>query len=213
MKRMSLMIVVFVTAGFAQTALADNLLTNGSFQTGDLTGWESIPTDGGPAFVSSGFAGYTGEDSDGYFCVFGGEYGAWITQGFSDIPGHWYNFGIWFNNSYALDGMPGEGITYFDGFWYNPFGGWDKFDDVFSLTYVSTEGVWTYYTARVLGSGYNEVEFVGYGIDIWTNPSTSLYIALDNVSVTLAPTPECGSLLLLAGGLLCIGTVILRKPL
>src|SRR5580704_8020221 len=81
----------------APTSFAANLLTNGSFETGDFTGW----TEGGnfedTEVVTGAFGSYSGAEDGLFYAVLGpvGSDGT-LSQTFSDTVGGHYTFSFWF---------------------------------------------------------------------------------------------------------------------
>jgi hypothetical protein len=175
----------------APTAFATNLLTNGSFETGDLTGWIGGGA-GGPPFVLSGpFYAYSGAE-DGNFYTLWGQVGAdgTLSQTFSDTAGQHYTFSFWFA---SVGDNPSDFSASWDG------------TSVLSLTNPNTGANWTEFSFSETGTGSDTISFAGHDDPAW--------MALDNVSVSPSggTTPEPSSLLLLGSGLLTVGGVIRRK--
>lgn len=191
MRQKALLVVAALVAVLlvgAPTAFATNLLTNGSFETGDFTGW----SEGGLADVVSGSFSYYSGAEDGTWYVGLGAVGSdgTLSQTFSDTPGTHYTFSFWFAS--AGDG-PSDFSAYWDG------------TSLLSLTDPNTGINWTQFSFDVVGTGSDTVQFNFRDDPAW--------MALDNVSVGIGPptTPEPSSLLLLGSGLLTVGGVIRRK--
>jgi hypothetical protein len=175
----------------APTAFATDLLANGSFETGDFSGWT---TGGNFEFtqVSSGpFYVYSGAE-DGNFYVTMGPVGSdgTLSQTFSDIAGQHYTVSFWMA---AAGDDPSDFSAYWDG------------TQVFGQTDPNTNGAWTLFSFNETATGSDTISFA-----FRDDPA---YIALDNVSVgpCCSQTPEPSSLLLLGSGLLTVGGVIRRK--
>lgn len=85
--------VAALVAGGAHAAV--NLITNGSFETGDFTGWTQGGNEGFTGVELSGFDGITAEDGI-YFAALGpiGSDG-YLSQTFTDTPGVLYESSFW----------------------------------------------------------------------------------------------------------------------
>ncbi len=169
---------------------AQNLLTNGSFETGDFTGWT---VNGLEEVVTGPFAYYNGAQNGSWYTVWGniGNDGS-ISQTFTDTPGQSYTFSFWF----AANGdNPSDFSAYWNG------------TQLLSLSNPNTGAVWTEYTfTGLVGTGSDTITFNGRDDPSW--------MALDNVSVTAqtgGTVPEPSSLILLGSGVLGLGGVIRRK--
>jgi len=170
-----------VMAAAATGAHASNLLVNGSFETGDLSGWYNTGNSD-HTFVTPGFGGYGPQDGS-YFVAFGavgGDYG--LNQGFADVAGQTYTV------SYYVAGN-GTGFSdvnaYIDG------------------TLEQTIG------SPVPAQPYTRYSFtfVGTGADLLTlglrnDPS---YDALDNVSISAGGVPEPATWAVMLLGILGVG--------
>ena len=87
---LAMMFFVVVALGISSTASAGNLVTNGSFETGDFTGWTQF---GDTSFtgVTGSFLGFSPTDGS-YQAYFGPTQGiGGIEQTFSTVPGTNYN--------------------------------------------------------------------------------------------------------------------------
>ena len=195
MRQKALLTVVALVAVLLVAPMAfanPNLLANGSFQSGDFTGW----TEGGnfgDTFVENGsFSWYSGDqDGDGYWAALGpvGADGT-LSQTFATTAGAHYTFSFWFASN-------GDNPSDFSA-------SWDGVS-VLSLTNPNTGIPWSLFSFSETGTGSDTIYFA-----FADNPA---YMALDNVSVTLnqPTTPEPSSLLLLGSGLLTVGGVVRRK--
>ncbi len=192
MRQKALLVVASLVAVLlvgAPTAFATNLLTNGSFETGDFTGWS---TSCGLCEVFSGpFYDYSGAE-DGNFYVIMGDVGSdgIFSQTFSDTAGQHYTFSFWFA---SVGDSPSDFGASYDG------------TSLLSLTNPNTGSSWTQFSFDVVGTGSDTISF--------NERDDPAYMALDNVSISpvSGTTPEPSSLLLLGSGLLTVGGVIRRK--
>ena len=117
----------------APTAFASpNLLNNGSFESGDFTGW----TTGGNFIDTSvtfgGFYAYSGAEDGTWYAVMGpvGSDGT-LSQTFSDTAGQHYNFSFWFA---SVGDNPSDFSASWDG------------TSVLSLTNPNTGAAWSQFS-------------------------------------------------------------------
>ncbi len=175
----------------APAAFAQNLLTNGSFETGDYTGW----TEGGnfefTQVVSGAFYDYSGAEDGIYYSTMGpvGTDGT-LSQSFTDHAGASYTFSFWFA---SVGDDPSDFSAKWDG------------TTVLSLSDPNTGANWTQFSFTETGTGNDTITF-----SFRDDPA---YVALDNVSVTQNPSsvPEPSSFLLMGSGALALAGVIRRK--
>ena len=159
---------------YAPTNARADFLTNGSFETGDLTGW----TDGGNtgyAFVNTGaFGSFTGAQNGTFYVLAGPpDSDETLSQTFSDTAGQALNISFWLA---AVGDIPSDLSISFNG------------TTLLSLTDPNTNGIWTNYAFAVTGTG-SDTFTVGFRDD-------PLYIALDNFSITGTPLPATWMMLL-----------------
>ncbi|MFZ0914353.1 MAG: PEP-CTERM sorting domain-containing protein [Candidatus Korobacteraceae bacterium] len=194
MRQKALLVVAALVAVLlvgAPTAFATNLLTNGSFETGDFTGW----TEGGnfqfTQVVSGSFYAYSGAEDGQFYATLGpvGSDGT-LSQSFSDTAGTHYTFSFWFA---SVGDNPSDFSASWDG------------TTVLSLTNPNTGAAWSQFSFTETGTGSDTIQFAFR--------DDAEYLALDNVSVSpvVPSAPEPSSLLLLGSGLLTVGGVIRRK--
>jgi hypothetical protein len=191
MRQKALLVVAALVAVLlvgAPTAFATNLLNNGSFETGDLSGWTSGGS-GGPGVVTGPFNAYSGAEDGNFYTIWGqvGSDGT-LSQSFSDTASQHYIFSFWFA---SVGDSPSDFSASWDG------------TSLLNLTNPNTGANWTEFSFDVVGTGSDTISFSGRDDPAW--------MALDNVSVSPVTTPEPSSLLLLGSGLLTVGGVIRRK--
>ncbi len=186
-----LVVVAMAILACAPAAFAQNLLQNGSFETGDFTGW----TTGGNFEFSSVTSGayyvYTGAQDGTFYGVFGPvSTPGTLSQAFTDNAGEQYTLSFWLA---AVGDDPSSFSASFDG------------NTLISQSDPNTGGNWQQFTFTVTGTGHDTVSF-GFQDD-------PAYIALDNVSVTpnTGSAPEPSSFLLMGSGVLGLAGVIRRK--
>jgi hypothetical protein len=138
-----------------------NLVINGSFETGDFTGY-TVSGDTDYTGVASGaFYTYTGAEDGGYYAVLGpvGAEGV-LNQNIATTSGTSYTFCFWLN-------AVGDNISNFTASWDgNP---------VYSQSDPNTGNAWTLFSFPVTGTGFDNITFIFRDDPGW--------IALDNVSV------------------------------
>jgi hypothetical protein len=191
--RLKTLLVIAAFAIFVSLApmtFAQNLVVNGSFETGDFTGWTQT---GLEEVVTGPFSVYTGAEDGAFYSVWGNIGGDGnISQSFTDVAGQGYTFSFWFAAN-------GDNPSDFSALWNGT--------QLLSLTNPTTGAAWTEYSFNVTGTGNDTITFNGADNPAW--------MALDNVSVTPGggggTVPEPSSLLLLGSGVLGLGGVIRRK--
>jgi hypothetical protein len=167
---------------------ATNLITNGSFETGDFTGW----TEGGnfvdTFVVTDVFAYYSGAEDGSFYGVLGpiGS-DATLSQTFSDTSGETLAISFWVN---AVGDDPSDFSATFDG------------TTLFSAVDLSTGDAWEQVTVDVIGTGSDTLLF--------TFRDDPAYIALDNVSV-VAGVPEPAAWALMLTGFAGLGLALRRR--
>jgi hypothetical protein len=192
MRQKALLVVAALVAVLlvgAPTAFATNLLTNGSFESGTLTGWTDIGD--GVVLANGPFSYYSAAEDGTWYLALGPVGGdGTLSQTFSDTAGQHYTFSFWFA---SVGDNPSDFSAY-----------WDGGTPLLSLTNPNTGAAWSEYSYSVTGTGSDTIQF-----NFRDDPA---YMVLDNVSVSpVTTTPEPSSLLLLGSGLLTVGGVIRRK--
>jgi len=188
-----LVVAAMVIMVCAPAAFAQNLVTNGGFETGDFTGW----TEGGnfqfTQVVSGPFYVYTGAQEGNFYATLGpvGSDGT-LSQVLTTQAGTQYTFSFWLN---AVGDDPSDFSAMWDG------------TTVYSATDPNTGGNWQNFTFTETGTGSDTITFA-----FRDDPA---YIALDNVSVTPSTSgtsvPEPSSILLMGSGVLGLAGVIRRR--
>jgi hypothetical protein len=180
--------LVLALGTMGPVAFAQNLLTNGSFETGDFTGWTLAGNTGftGVTTVAGDF-GYAAEDGD--FFAYLGAVGSdtLLSQSFADVSGQNYTFSFWYDNNNG--GTPEDFSAY-----------WDGIQLLSIIDDPGTDG-WVNYAFSETGTGSDGIQF-----DVRNDPS---YDALDNVSVSA--TPEPSSFLLMGSGLIGLAGAFRRR--
>ena len=174
-----------VTPAFA------NLIVNGSFETGDFTGWTTSSL--GAAHVeSSGFDGYLPEQGSFFFAMGNNGGQGTISQTFADSAGTTYLLSYYYASNgtgYTYDAALIDGVT-LPGSVETPDPNSGNVYDYYAFTFVGTGSDTFTYTQR-------------------NDPS---YDALDNISINaVGATPEPSSLVLLGTGVLSLAGAVRRK--
>lgn len=184
---LALAILVCAPAAFAQ-----NLLSNGSFETGSFSSWTTGGNFEDTEVVTGPFYEYSGAQQGSFYAVLGpvGSDGT-LSQSFSDTAGASYTFSFWLA---AVGDNPSDFTASWDG------------SQAITLTNPNTGGVYQQYSFTETGTGNDTITF-----SFRDDPG---YIALDNVSVTQnqgTSVPEPSSIMLMGTGVLGLASVIRRK--
>jgi hypothetical protein len=177
---LAILAIVFATSSTAVAAL----VTNGGFDTGDLTGWTEVGTDPGVSLYVANFNPQSGS----YHATTG--YSAdwqYIKQDITTAPGQSYTVGFWLSS----------GDSNNDNAFVARWNGTDQ-TQLSNLPYASPE--YTYYTYT--GSATGILTTIEFGFRY----NTGWY---DFDSVTVNPVPIPGAIWLLGSGL--VGLVSLKR--
>ncbi len=189
--RISLVLALFAFATGALAHASSNLVTNGSFETGDFTGWtlsgDTALT--GVCDVSTCPGNFAPQD--GNYAAYFGPVGdnASLSQMIPTTPGDTYTLSFYLAN--PVGGTP----NYFN----VTFG-----NSSFSFTNFGVAFGWQQFTMTTLAtSDQTNLSF--------TFRNDPAYWFLDNVSVTQGTTPEPGTLALFGSGVLALAGIARRK--
>jgi len=187
--------------GISATASASNLVINGGFEDGNLTGWTLVNPGGNGYLWAVGTSGTEGlsPNSGSYFAYTGCNntgclaYGTStandLLQALTTVAGQSYTLSFYTSNNGGAP-TPSELDVYWGG------------TQVVALNPVpGTSPNYTMYTATVTATGTStNLEFLG------EQPPS--YFALDDVSVTAVPLPA--SVWLMLSGLVGLGAIVHR---
>jgi hypothetical protein len=179
-----ILVMVFATSS---TAVAD-LVNNGGFETGDLSGWTEVGTDPGISLYVANF-----NPNSGIYNVTTGYSLDWqyIKQDITTMPGQSYTVGFWLSN-----GDPGGNNAF--------VARWDGATKKELLDQPYDTPAYTYYSYTEVATGYlTTIEF-GFRYNVG-------WFDFDDVSVNEAPAavPIPGAIWLLGSGLL--GLIGIRR--
>jgi hypothetical protein len=180
-------IATILAAGGAHAA--GNLLTNGSFETGDFTGWTLGGNIDGFTFVAgSGFDGITAEDGNFYAALGAIGADATVSQTFTDTPGATYEASFYLASD---GGTPNDFAVTGPGSLFLP-----TLTDIPAQPFEQFFGFFT-------GSGSDTITFIARN-----DPG---YLGLDNVSVTAVSVPEPATWATMILGLGLAGGALRRR--
>lgn len=188
MRKLALGMAMAALVVSASAAHAD-LLTNGSFESGDFTGW----TEGGNfefSQVATGpFYDYAGAQDGAFYGTFGPVGSdASLSQTFSDSPGATLTVSFWIN---AVGDAPSDFAVLFNS------------ETIVDAIDPSLNG-WTMFSGTFTATGSDTIQLL-----VRDDPG---YIAFDNFSVTEGgAVPEPISIALFGAGLAGLGATRRRK--
>jgi len=194
-----IIILAFCACVGRGAAFAQQLLTNGSFESGDFSGWTTGGNFEFTQVVTGAFYVYSGAQDGNYYATMGPvSSDGTLSQTFATLAGVQYTVNFWFA---AVGDSPSDFSVY-----------WDN-TQLLSLSDPNTGGTWTQYSFTGTGTGSDTLTF-----SFRDDPA---YLALDNVSVgcnccasggaLCGPTPEPSSWLLLATGIIGAAGITARK--
>jgi len=194
MRVRTLLAIVAVTILLcAPMAFGQNLLTNGSFESGSFSGWTTGGNFEDTEVVSGAFYDYTGAQQGSFYAVLGPvSSDGTLSQSFATTAGTQYTFSFWIA---SVGDDPSDFSAYWDG------------TQIYSVTNPDTGANWSQLSFTETGTGHDTIQF-----NFRDDPA---YIGLDNVSVTAqsgqGTVPEPSSFLLMGSGALALAGVIRRK--
>ena len=175
----------------APMAFGQNLVSNGSFESGSFSGWTTGGNFEDTEVVSGAFYDYSGAQQGNFYAVLGpvGSDGT-LSQTLATSPGTTYTFSFWLA---SVGDSPSDFSASWDG------------NQVLSLTNPNTGANWSLFSFTETGTGSDTISF-----SFRDDPA---YIGLDNISVVAqtGTTPEPSSLLLMGSGVIGLAGVIRRK--
>lgn len=195
----------------AQALSAQNLLVNGGFETGDLTGWTTSPV-GNPACQNT-FGVTTFAALEGTYGLSGGlprpecEFNSntFFTQWIATTPGVAYLVsGAWRKEAGPpRDPCPGYCATYTEVFFGPTLGGGLSSFPVF-LNLDAPYGIGaTFQFSQVMVATSSLTKFE---VELWSQRD---YLFVDNLSIVA--TPEPSTVVLMSSALLVLGAVLRRR--
>jgi hypothetical protein len=191
-KHRAIALVAAIAASiFASGSLANaNLLTNGSFETGDFSGWTGGGNFEDTEVVTATFYAYLGAQDGSFYAVLGPVGSdATLSQTFSDIAGHTLQVSGYYS---GVGDDPSDLSALFNG---APF---------LSLSDPNTGGVYTQFSFDVTATGSDT-----FSLSFRDDPA---FIAIDNFVITdISSIPEPASLGLLVLALLGFSALQWRK--
>lgn len=200
-KQISLAVVL--SSCFFGVASANNIVQNGSFETGDFTDWTasnmwSVGTDYGTLTPAAGGSYFAATGCSGTECMGlpGTNRSAYFSQVLTTTPGQTYNLSFSLTNN-------GGPINEVSAHWGN--------SQVFDLKNWSATQA---YQAGTLYNDYTVTGLVATGTSIiltFNARQDPIVMGIDNISVVAAPVPEPETYAMLLAGFGLIGAAVKRR--
>ena len=174
-------------------AQAQNLLSNGSFETGDFSNWNPVNNSGSLTVDDGSSTLFTPYDG-GYYALFGGS-GDSLDQTVATTPGTTYDINYWVNDKYGSS------------------------DLVVTWNGATLSELPPAYNSGTANNGWVNFDFQGTATtatsattDLAFTDNAGFALGIDAVTVSAVPEPGSLSLLGLAGAVLTVTVYRRRSP-